>query len=320
MSTTGRQPQGGSFDPQGPVAEAMADLWWLMLGLGAAVFVVFAVLLAVGLFRRRRAAEPQPGQQATNRLGRWIVAGGVVGPLVILVVVFGATVQAMRVVPTTAPQDALVVEIVGHQWWWEVRYPDEGITTANELHIPVGRPIALQLTSADVIHSFWVPPLGGKMDLLPDGTNTLVIEADEPGEHRSLCAEFCGLQHANMALIVVAEPEERFTSWVADRREPAAEPTGAIARQGHDVFLGSNCASCHTIQGTTAEAAREPGPDLTHFASRGTLGAAMLPNTPDRLAEWITDPHAIKPGVEMPATALTDEELDALLAYLDSLE
>lgn len=205
----------GSLDPQGPVARAMADLWWLMLGLGVAVFIVFAVLLVVGLFRR----PPEPGElDPQPRIGRWIVGGGVVMPLIVLIVVFGATVYAMRVVPTSAPPDALVVRIVGHQWWYEVSYPDEGVVTVNELHIPVGRPVALQLTSADVIHSFWVPALGGKMDLLPDRTNTLVLQADEPGEHRALCAEFCGLEHATMQLLVVAEPADEFASWVAAQR------------------------------------------------------------------------------------------------------
>jgi cytochrome c oxidase subunit II len=199
----------GSLDPQGPVAEAIAELWWLLLGLGAAVFLAFGVLLVVGLFRR----TPTAG------FGRWMVVGGVVAPLLVLVVVFAATVQAMREMPDGTPSDALVVEVVGHQWWWEVRYPAEGITTTNELHIPVGRPVALRLTSADVIHSFWVPALAGKMDLLPDDVNTLVLRADEPGEHLSHCAEFCGLRHANHRLIVVAEPAERFTAWVAGRQE-----------------------------------------------------------------------------------------------------
>jgi cytochrome c oxidase subunit II len=211
----------GSLDPQGPVAEAIAELWWLLLGLGVAVFVAFGMLLVVGLFRRRPAAEQESGRAAPSRLGRWIVGGGVVLPLIVLVVVFGATVQAMRVLPDRAPSEALVVEVVGHQWWWEVRYPAEGITTTNELHIPVGRPVALQLTSADVIHSFWVPALAGKMDLLPDHVNLLVLHADEPGEHLSHCAEFCGLRHANHRLTVVAEPAERFAAWVADQQDGA---------------------------------------------------------------------------------------------------
>jgi cytochrome c oxidase subunit II len=212
------QPEGGALDPQGPVSEAMADLFWLMLGLGAVVFVVVVVVLALGLFRRGKEGEPQVDRQRPDRFGRWFVVGGVVAPLVILLVVFGATVNAMRFIPTTAPPEALVIEVVGHQFWWEVRYPDAGITTTNELHIPVGRRINLQLTSADVIHSFWVPELAGKLDLLPDRTNTLILQADEPGEHVSRCAEYCGLEHTKMLLTVVAEPEEQFASWVADRR------------------------------------------------------------------------------------------------------
>jgi len=196
----------------------MADLFWLMVGLGAVVFVVVVVVLALGLFRRGRVGEPQADRQRPDRFGRWFVVGGVVAPLVILIIVFGATVNAMRFVPTTAPPEALVIEVVGHQFWWEVRYPDAGITTANELHIPVGRRINLQLTSADVIHSFWVPELAGKLDLLPDRTNTLVLQADEPGEHVSPCAEYCGLEHTRMLLTVVAEPEEQFAAWVAERR------------------------------------------------------------------------------------------------------
>ena len=212
------QREGGVLDPQGPVSEAMADLWWLMLGLGGAVFVAVVVVLVLGLFRRRPAAEQETSQERPNRFGRWFVVGGVVVPMVILMVVFGATVRAMRSVPTTAAPEALVVEVVGHQFWWEVRYPAEGITVRDELHLPVGRPVSLQLTSADVIHSFWVPELAGKLDLLPDHTNTLVLEADEPGEHLSRCAEFCGLEHTKMVLTVVAEPEERFAAWVAARR------------------------------------------------------------------------------------------------------
>jgi cytochrome c oxidase subunit 2 len=212
------QPEGGALDPQGPVSGAMADLFWLMLGLGAVVFVVVVVVLTLGLLRRGREGEPQADRQRPDRFGRWFVVGGVVAPLVILIIVFGATVNAMRFVPTTAPPEALVIEVVGHQFWWEVRYPDAGITTTNELHIPVGRRINLQLTSADVIHSFWVPELAGKLDLLPDRTNTLVLQADEPGEHVSRCAEYCGLEHTRMVLTVVAEPEEQFTAWVAERR------------------------------------------------------------------------------------------------------
>jgi cytochrome c oxidase subunit II len=212
------QREGGVLDPQGPVSQAMADLWWLMLGLGGVVFVVVVVVLALGLFRRRPAAEQETGRERPNRFGRWFVVGGVVAPMVILLVVFGATVRALRLVPTSAPPDALVIEVVGHQFWWEVRYPEQGVTVRDELHLPVGRPVNLQLTSADVIHSFWVPALAGKLDLLPDHPNTLVLEADQPGVHRSRCAEFCGLEHTKMVLTVVAEPEDQFVAWLAERR------------------------------------------------------------------------------------------------------
>lgn len=203
-----------SLEPAGPVAEAIADLWWLMLALGGAVFAIFAVLLALGLIRSSDEADFDEAK-ATKR---WIVGGGVLMPLVVLAVVFGATVHAMRATPTTATDDALTVDIVGHQWWLEVTYPNERVTTRNELHIPVGRRVVLRLSSVDVIHSFWVPELGGKMDMLPDGTNTLVLQADKPGEYHSQCAEFCGLHHADMKLRVVAEPPDRFAVWVATQQ------------------------------------------------------------------------------------------------------
>jgi cytochrome c oxidase subunit 2 len=314
--TTG---SAGSFDPHGPVAEAMADLWWLMLVLGVVVFVVFAVVLWVGLFRRRPGETgEEPIRSLSTRFGRWFLIGGVALPLVILIVVFGATVQAMRATPAEAPPGALVIEITGHQWWYEVHYPDHGITTANELHMPVGQPVAFQLTSADVIHSFWVPALGGKRDLLPEDRNTLVLQADEAGEFRSQCAEFCGLQHTKMGILVVAEPEQAFRSWVADQQQPAAEPTSAAARRGQDVFFAADCATCHAVAGTSADGSSAP--DLTHLASRDRIGAGAVPNTPDELARWITDPESIKAGSDMPATPLGADELQDLLAYLGSLQ
>jgi cytochrome c oxidase subunit II len=215
------QSGGGALDPQGPVSEAMANLFWLMLGLGGAVFVAVVVVLGLGLFRRRpvgEAGEPPPDRQGRDSFGRWFVVGGVVVPLVILLIVFGATVGAMRFIPTSAPPEALVIEVVGHQFWWEVRYPEQEVTVRDELHLPVGRRVNLQLTSADVIHSFWVPELAGKIDLLPARTNTLVLEADQPGVHTSRCAEFCGLEHTRMVMTVVAESEDRFAAWVAERR------------------------------------------------------------------------------------------------------
>lgn len=202
----------GSLDPQGPVAKTMADLWWFMLWLGLAVFVVFAALLAVALFRRR---SNDDDANQPRRARRWMVWGGVVIPTILLVAVFAATLYAMLDMPSRVPDDALEVEIVGRQWRYEVHYPDEGISATNELHIPVGRPIALRLRSVDVIHSFWVPALAGKMDMMPDYTNTLILQADKTGEHRARCAEFCGLHHTTMELRVVVESPEEFAAWVA---------------------------------------------------------------------------------------------------------
>jgi cytochrome c oxidase subunit 2 len=206
-----------TVQPRGPVAETIADLWWLMLGLGGAIFLVFAVLLVRGLSRRRQDGDEAASDMSTLTR-RWVMWGGAVMPAVVLVVVFGATVVAMRAMPSTAGGDALQVEVVGRQWRFEVRYPAEGVTGADELHLPVGRPVVLRLTSVDVIHSFWVPELGGKMDLLPDKTNTMVLRADVPGRYYARCAEFCGLHHAEMKLLVVAESPEQFAAWVAARR------------------------------------------------------------------------------------------------------
>jgi cytochrome c oxidase subunit II len=206
-----------TVQPRGPVAETIADLWWLMLGLGVAIFLVFAALLMRGLFRRRPDEdEATPDMSTLTR--RWVMWGGAVMPAVVLVVVFGATVLAMRATPNRAGGDALEVEVVAQRWRFEVRYPTEGIANVDELHLPVGREILLRLTSVDVIHSFWVPELGGKMDMLPDKTNTLVLRADVPGRYFARCAEFCGLHHAEMTLPVVAESPEQFAAWVAARR------------------------------------------------------------------------------------------------------
>jgi cytochrome c oxidase subunit 2 len=210
------RPSAGSLDPQGPYAETIGYLWWFMLALGVAVFLLVAVLLALGLWRK----PVQTPSQADPRRGvsRWLIGGGVALPVVLLVAVFTATVWAMRAWPNAPSHDAVVIEVVGHQWWYEVRYPDHGVTSRNEMHIPVGEPVELRLTSADVIHSFWVPELGGKMDMLPGDTNVLVLQADEAGEYHARCAEFCGLHHADMQLLVVAESRDRFTGWFEGQR------------------------------------------------------------------------------------------------------
>ena len=303
---------GGSLRPEGPVAEAMADLWWLMLILGTVVFVLFLALLGGGLLRRD---DDTSDEEGPRRSGTWLVAGGVVLPLVVIGVVFAATLQTMRATPA-AEADDLVIELVGHQWWWEVRYPDHDIVTANEIHIPVGRQVTFRVTSADVIHSFWVPELGGKLDMLPDHPTTLVLEADQAGEYRGQCAEFCGLQHARMEILMVAESGADFDAWVTDQTEQT-EATPADSGRGAEVFEAAGCASCHAAPG---EETLGDAPALGDLPDRRSLAAGTLPNTRENAADWIRDPQAIKPGVDMLATQLDDDDLNALLDYLGYAE
>ncbi len=297
------------LDPSGSAAREIAGLWWLLVGLGAVAFAVVVVALVIGLRR-------EPGERSSAG-GRWLIGGGVVMPAVLIVVVLVATVASMRAVSGAPSDDAVTIEVVGHQWWWEVRYPDSQAVTANEVHIPAGRDVVLELRSADVIHSFWVPALAGKMDLLPERTNTLVIDADRPGRYEGVCAEFCGVQHANMRLVVVAHDAPGFEQWLDRQRLPAVEPVDDLTIRGGELFVSEGCASCHTVAGTGADG--DEGPDLTHVAGRATIAAGTSDNTAPNLREWIADPHAIKDGVLMPAAQLDPDELDALVAYIGAL-
>ncbi|RIK35954.1 MAG: cytochrome c oxidase subunit II [Chloroflexi bacterium] len=304
--------------PRGPGAAEVADLWWLMFWLATAVFVVVAALLLYLVFsRRQRIDNVEPDPHSPGNV-QWIWWGGVIVPAIILAVVLFFAIRTNIVLanPPTAP--AFTVEIIGHRWWWEVRYPDYQFTTANEIWIPAGQPVLLRLASIDVIHSFWVPELHGKMDLIPGQTNTIWIQADTPGTYRGLCAEFCGLQHAKMQFIVIAAPPDDFTVWAERQRLPAPEPAAEQIRRGQQIFLGSACVYCHTVQGTNATG--RLGPDLTHLASRQTLGAGILPNTRGTLGGWISNPQHIKPGNLMPPSDITGEDLQALLDYLMTLQ
>lgn len=302
--------------PRGPAAAEIATLSWVMFGLAAVVFAVVMGLLLYALFRSRR--EARATYPSTPGLDRtFIIWGGIVVPLIILIVLFIFTIRTMAALAAPERANEVVVEVVGHQFWWEIHYPNQGFTTANEIHLPVGQPIELRLTSADVIHSFWVPELHGKRDLLPHRVNSFWLQADEAGVFYGACAEFCGIQHAKMALVVV-EPEEQFAAWLEQQAQPAAAPTETLAQQGQQVFLSSSCIQCHTIRGTNATGTL--GPDLTHLASRLTLAAGIVENNSGNLGGWIIDPHSIKPGNLMPPTNLSGPELQALLAYLQSLE
>jgi cytochrome c oxidase subunit II len=294
--------------PAGPAAEAVADLWWLMLGLGTAVFVAVMVMTVLAITRR----SDRPPLGSTP----FIVVSGLVVPAAVLV--FLLFVALRTTIAVREPATDLTVEVVGHMWWWEVRYPGHDVVTANEVRIPVGRPVRLEVTTADVIHSFWVPQLHGKIDLIPETVNTFWMQADHVGTYRGQCAEFCGLQHARMAFVVVAEPEEVFDAWLARQVQPAVVATTEQAQHGALVFDAAGCATCHVVRGAFEEAT-EVGPDLTHFGSRLTIGAATRPNTTGDLMGWVANPQAIKPGNRMPPTYLVPADLHALVAYLESL-
>jgi cytochrome c oxidase subunit II len=303
------------LDPKGFGARRIEGLWWLMFWISVAVFVIVVALLVIACLKAR-------SRQAQSTEVRWgnpfVVVSGIVVPSLILAGVFVVSLNDMMALSEPPSEAAMTIDIIGHDWWWEARYEDGDAVTANEIHIPVGEPVQLKLETDDVIHSFWVPQLQAKTDLISGHTNTMWLEADEPGRYRGQCAEFCGLQHANMLFYVIAEDPEEFESWLANEAAPAPKPAESTAARGERVFLQSSCAGCHAIRGTEADG--ELGPDLTHLAARDTIAAGVLDNTRGELAQWIIDPQSVKPGAVMPPTEFTSDELDALLDYLEGLD
>jgi cytochrome c oxidase subunit 2 len=318
-------PAQQSLDPAGPQAARIDALWHLMLGMCAVVFVVVVAAAWLAVLRRRRESLDAPQGEDTpdrhRRLTRVVGAAVAVSTLGLAVLII-ASIGTDRALARLPHDDALHIELVGHQWWWEAVYddadPSKVFTTANELHIPVGRPVLFTLKADDVIHSFWVPNLHGKKDMIPGRTATHLLRADQPGVYRGQCAEFCGYQHAWMGLLVIAEPPAQYDAWVAQQRSPAPEPADDETAKGRAVFESGTCAMCHAIEGTHANAKRAP--DLTHVATRMTLGAVTLDNTPANRAAWIADPQRFKPGSNMPANTLPPDQLGALLRYLDTLK
>lgn len=306
--------ESGAFDPRGTSARQLDVLFWTMVVAGGAVFALVAVLLARAARGRSDGDEPGDRELASTRL---VLGGGVVLPIVILVPL---TVMMLVVGNRLSPRlgDAYDVTVIGHQFWWEVHYPDADVVTANEIHIPTGTTVRVRLESADVIHSFWVPQLAGKIDMIPGQSTEVLIDADEPGTYLGHCAEFCGVQHARMRFLVVAQRPADFEEWLAHQASDAATPSDASTRRGADTFAEVGCAACHTVRGT--DALGTLGPDLSHVAGRSTLGAATVPNDRGQLGGWIADPQAVKPGNLMPPTPLTAEQLHDLIAYLESLE
>ena len=317
---------GGEQDTLNPHSHAstdIANLFWVMTAVAVGGLALITGLLVFAWARRGRRGfggdpdDPHPGE----RPAWFVVVGmGVVFPLVVIVALFIAGNWAIINV-TQAPaasSTAMTVDAIGHQWYWEFRYPGTKAVTADELHIPVDTRVNLVATTADVIHSFWVPALNRKVDAIPGRQNRILLYANEPGVYRGQCAEFCGLQHAHMGMLVFVQPRAQFRAWLRQQDAQAAAPTTALARRGRQVFLSGPCSSCHAIRGTTARG--YVGPDLTHLASRTTLAGVTIPDSRSYLSRWIVDSQHFKPGNEMPDFRLTGAQLSSLVAYLESLK
>lgn len=305
--------------PASRPAHTLATLGWWLLAVALLVVLIIGIMLLIPAVRDRASTLTGTPLVSTPPRTRWIVIGLALTGITLL----GAFSYSMVVMSETVSPDerpALTIEIIGHRWWWEARYPrtasSESFTTANELHIPVGVPVRLEVSSADVIHSFWIPRLHGKIDLIPGVRNRFWIRADSAGRYRGQCAEYCGLQHSNMAVYVTADSAAGFRSWLASQARPAAVPAGGEAAQGLERFM-QTCALCHTVRGTDARGVT--GPDLTHVASRETLAGGALRNSRGNLAGWVVNAPSIKPGVDMPRIDLEPGELHAVIAYLETL-
>jgi cytochrome c oxidase subunit 2 len=315
----GRQ---SALDPHGLQSGQIRRTFFIFLLVAAVVWTGVVVVLAIGLLRRKRIAD-QPlelDHPFEERSGRVIFGLGIATAFIVLGLSL-VSYAGQRTV-FAKQDDPLVLKIIGHQWWWEVRYeaasPHQSFVTANEIRIPTGQPIRLELESADVIHSFWVPSLTGKMDLITGQKNELQFTAKNAGVYRGQCAEFCGLQHAHMAFVVLALSPDEFARWRDHENQSASTPTDPLGKQGEDLFRGRGCALCHTIRGTSAGG--ELGPDLTHLGNRTSIAAGTLSLTPATLGAWIADPQHIKPGNFMPKMPLQSDELIAILHYLEQLK
>ena len=325
------QPQQSALRPAGIQAAHIAKLWNLSLIVCGIVFALVVLATLVALIRHSSRAGPPSLAKAPPDLGsimqpevrtRRMVVGASVLSVFVLIGLIVADVLTDRALSKLPIDDPLRIDMVGAQWWWQASYRPQGgqpgFVTANELHVPVGRPVIVSLQATDVIHSFWVPNLHGKKDMLPGIDTTIEFRADQAGTFRGQCAEFCGAEHALMAMLVVADPPERYVEWAAQQAQPAAITADAVALHGRDVFERASCANCHTVRGTSAKG--RPGPDLTHLMSRETIAAGLLANTPQNLAAWIRDPNALKPGATMPAVPLSDDDRLAVVRWLTTLQ
>lgn len=310
----GEYPQS-ALHPTSDFADRLDGLFDQIFWLAVVVFVLVEGVLLYAIFRfrdRPGRGRPEPVHGHTALEIGWTFA-----PALILVIIAIPTIRTIFVVDNPPPDGALVVEVVGRQWWWEVRYPELGVVTANEAHFPVGRTIDVRVRSGDVLHSFWIPKLGGKRDLVPGRENRIWFRPDSTGVFWGQCAEYCGTSHALMSFRAVVEEPAEFDAWVARNLAPAAQPAEPQARAGFAVFMSSACVGCHAVRGTQAQAVI--GPDLTHFGSRLTIAAGVLDNNAENLSRWLRDPLEVKPGNRMGRIQLTEEQIQQLAAYLLSL-
>lgn len=327
MVLSGCSGKQSALDAAGIQAERLGNLWWLFFIICLVVYLIVIAVLVIAFFKTKKANEntepdisPQPNRE--KRLVN-IVKGAVAVTLAVLFVLMTISFRTGRAIDSLSKKpDPLSIKVIGHQWWWEIEYtndnPSKNVLTANEIHLPAGRLIKLDLQSNDVIHSFWLPNLHGKRDLIPSYPTTLYFEADKPGVYWGQCAEFCGYQHAKMRFRVTVESPEEFDSWISAQQQSSSQPLNDLENRGQRVFLTTACAQCHTVQGTPAGG--KVGPNLTHIASRPYIAAGSLQNTRDHLTNWVTDAQSVKPGIRMPMNTYSQEDLNALIEYLESLK
>jgi cytochrome c oxidase subunit 2 len=306
-------PVPSPFDPHSPEAQAIASLFTQTLVVCAAIGLLVAVLVGVCVVRFRAAVRPAEPEQVHGH--KWLEIGWTLGPLAIVIALFALTARAMAA-SDPAPSREPDLVVIGHQWWWEARYPS-GVVTANEIHVPAGKDLLVRVESEDVIHDFWLPQLGRKMDAVPGHPSFIWLQADTPGTYMGACAEYCGAEHAWMRIVMIAHPQAEFDAWQQHELQPPPPPADGAAARGAAEFDAKTCIRCHHIEGRGA--AVRVAPDLTHLAERATLGAGVIANDPASLAHWLKDPQSVKPSSHMPDLNLSDDDVSDLVAYFETL-
>lgn len=315
-----------SLNPVGPGAEHIESEFALIFWITLAVYCIVLLALVVYVVRRRHSLSeippPLPTSDQSDKRAQRAVGGAIIATVLLLFVMMIGSFVTGHALGNMNREKAYTIDVYGHQWWWEVHYPndepDKIVVTANEIHVPVGVPLRIHGTSRDVIHSFWAPNVQGKRDLLPGYDTDVMMQVDQPGRWRGQCAEYCGEQHAHMSFFIVGDSKQQFRQWLEAQAQSSVSPATPQAQRGQQVFLTHECVLCHTIRGTRAGS--RVGPDLTHLASRSTIAAGMLPNTIGNLGGWILNAQQLKPGCRMPPNQMTGSELQDLLAYLETLK